>query len=247
MHMPLPTSIENCPLVDALIEIRFEPKVFKEAVFGLIYQQINSDFPDTPQSLPILQLPEPLRAMDPNLKFKPYYRLENKQFVVQIGPDVMTVSSRMPYVGWGHLKSYAENVFSKIFAIPNFISTVSRLGIRYISVFETNVIDKINVRINFSNPEVQTINSQIRVEIPEDNFISILQVISEGTFNIPGIIERNGTIVDIDTCRMYGDNAFIENFSGELEKAHKIEKTMFFSLLEAEFLNSLKPIYDDQK
>lgn len=41
MDRLLPIRIEACPLIDALIEFRFEAAITKSAVFGIIYNLIK--------------------------------------------------------------------------------------------------------------------------------------------------------------------------------------------------------------
>ena len=52
----LPASIEKCPIIDALIELRFEAKVNPSAVFGMIYSVLMEKYPGNIVNLPILQL-----------------------------------------------------------------------------------------------------------------------------------------------------------------------------------------------
>jgi uncharacterized protein (TIGR04255 family) len=70
--MKLPKTINPCPIIDALLEIRFRTTTHPNAVFGLIYNTLQEDFPRV-ESLPILQLPDQVRAADPNFKYKPHY------------------------------------------------------------------------------------------------------------------------------------------------------------------------------
>jgi len=72
--MKLPLKISPCPIVEALLEIRFTTVIHPDAVFGLFYNALKSDFPKV-DNLPILQIPDALRATDPNLKYKPLYKI----------------------------------------------------------------------------------------------------------------------------------------------------------------------------
>lgn len=106
--MKLPIRLEKCPLIDCIIEVRFDTNIVKSAVFGLIYKQIQSDYPGDVINLPISQLPEAIRMSDPNLKYKPLYRIEGDKTVIQIGPDVINLSSKMPYIGWNEFLRIAK-------------------------------------------------------------------------------------------------------------------------------------------
>ena len=56
--MRLPIRLEKCPLIDCIIEVRFDTNIVNSAVFGVIYNQIRSDYPGAVNNLPISQLPE---------------------------------------------------------------------------------------------------------------------------------------------------------------------------------------------
>ena len=58
MSKKLPLRLEKCPLVDALIEIRFESSIIGSAIFGIIYNLIRDDYKGIVTNLPILQVPE---------------------------------------------------------------------------------------------------------------------------------------------------------------------------------------------
>ena len=89
MDRLLPIRIEACPLIDALIEFRFEAAITKSAVFGIIYNLIKEEYRGNVINLPILQIPEQIREVDPNLKFKPLYRIENER----VCPTILVVAN----------------------------------------------------------------------------------------------------------------------------------------------------------
>ena len=95
MNKRMPLRLEKCPLVDALIEIRFESSIIGSAIFGIIYNLIRNDYKGPVTNLPILQVPEQIRKNDPNLKFKPLYRIEAEKYIIQIGDDVLCISSKI--------------------------------------------------------------------------------------------------------------------------------------------------------
>ena len=134
----LPASIEKCPIIDALIELRFEAKVNPSAVFGMIYSVLMGKYPGNIVNLPILQLPEAVRNSDPTLKYKPLYRIVNKEVLIQIGPDVISISSVIPYIGWDRFKGHVVEIVNLI-SNSNIINRVFRLGHRYINFFESNI------------------------------------------------------------------------------------------------------------
>jgi len=237
----LPTRIEKCPIIDALVELRFEASVNANAVFGLIYGALMQSYPGNVMNLPIMQLPEAVRMSDPALKFKPLYRIENKDVIIQIGTDVISISSPLPYIGW---VSFKEHVLQIIKLIHNskIISRVIRLGHRYVNFFESDLLDKITM--HFQMTEGYAIqNLIITTQVKDSDFNNTIQFSNNAALYLGTPNQKNGSIIDIDTFRDYPDGYFLDNIEAEIMKAHQCEKTLFFSLLKPDFVESLNPQY----
>jgi uncharacterized protein (TIGR04255 family) len=240
--MEIPKKIDNCPIVDSVVELRFKSNIFPNAVFGLIFNSLQKDFPNV-EKLPILQLPEQLRDSDPNFKFKAHYRLVSKDgYSVQIGPDVIVIGAPTPYPGWSSFFDKINLVIDKIFE-TKVIEKVIRLGLRFINFFDEDIFEKINLDITINGESHKTKNTQLRTEVENKGFINTLNVANDATQKINNIKERNGSIIDIDTFKFY-DNANFKNiYQSEITKAHDIEKEMFFKLLKTQYLESFNPKY----
>ena len=243
MNKRMPLRLEKCPLVDALIEIRFESSIIGSAKFGIIYNLIRNDYKGPVTNLPILQVPEQIRKNYPNLKFKPLYRIEAEKYIIQIGDDVLCISSKIPYTGWGEFSSRTIELIKKISG-ENIINRVLRIGHRYVNFFEGDIMDKLTI----SKPTIsgyQTNNILVRTEIRDcDDFIDTVQITNSAMYKSPFNTDTLlGSLIDIDSFKEYGNNYFLENLESEINKVHTCEKNMFFSLLTEEFLNSLNPVY----
>lgn len=238
----LPLSVEACPIIDALIELRFVAEVNPNAVFGLIYGVLLPAYSGTIQNLPILQLPEAVRNSDPALKYKPLYRILNKDVIIQIGPDVLSISSPLPYIGWERFKSHVVNII-RLISGANIIKQVIRLGHRYINFFDVDMLP--NITMSFQMTEGYSIqNLQITTQVKDSSFENTIQFSNSSVMNINMPNERKGSIIDIDTFRDYPDNSFLNNVDKEIEDAHQSEKTLFFSLLKNDFVETLNPRYN---
>lgn len=234
--MNLPKKISPCPIIDALLEIRFIPNINQNAVFGLIYNALQKDFPKV-DNLPVLQIPESIRNIDPNLKFKPHYKIANEEFVVQIGPDVLSISSFPNYTGWTKFSTIISDVLNRIES-TEVIKSVSRVGIRYINFFDDNVFDKINLNVHINNSLIEYRSTVVKTEIVQNNYISTLQIA-----NSVSIAEKVGSVIDIDTSLILMLDDFFKNKEDIINKGHQFEKELFFSLLNDDFLKSLNPEY----
>lgn len=236
MEKKLPKSIIDCPIVDSLIEIRFKSNINHNAIFGIIYNSLRSDFQKV-ENLPILQIPEAIRMKDPNLKYKPLYRISNKDFVVQIGPDVLAIGAYPKYVGW---EKFSKTIFNTLNTIEslNIISEVERLGIRYINFFQGNIFDNIKLEINLGGSSILNQKSVFRTEINHGNFSSVLQISNDAQSE-----GKHGSIIDIDCSKTKGLQDFFKNKESLINEGHSKEKELFFDLIRVEYLNNFNPTY----
>ena len=95
----LPKKIAPCPIVEAILEIRFNSSLPEDAIFGVLYNQFKDEYPKFEQ-LPILQLPAAVRSQDPNLRYSQHYKTMQDHFVLQVGPRSFSISNVETYVGW---------------------------------------------------------------------------------------------------------------------------------------------------
>jgi len=237
--MRLPIRLEKTPLIDSIIEVRFDTNIVSSAVFGVIYNQIRADYSGTVVNLPIAQLPEAIRVSDPNLKYKPLYRIEGEKTVIQIGSDVINLSSKMPYIGWSEFSRIAIKVLKNAFE-SGAVGRITRLGHRYINFIDRDVISELAMTFTMSEVDESQIKSlNIRTTISNGVFVNSLSFANDGQYK-----GHLGSLIDIDTSREYTDDYFKEHIENELNGAHQCEKELFFSLLKDPLLKSLNPIYD---
>lgn len=232
----LPKVISPCPILDALFEIRFTTQIHPSAVFGMIYNVLQVDFPKV-ETLPILQLPEAVRLADPSFKFKPHYRILNSNFVAQIGPEVLTISSFPNYAGWANFSAQIFSILDKIENI-GIIDSVVRISVRYINFFNDNIFNNIDLSICIGENDIAYKNTIIRTEIDHEVYRSSLQIANNANYN-----NKLGSIIDIDTYTESNLNLFFKNKKDLINGAHTKEKELFYSLLKDDFLKTLNPTY----
>src|SRR5690625_2226477 len=173
--MEFPKSISPCPIIDALVELRFSTNINPNAVFGILYSVLKENF-NKVDNLPILQLPEAVRAADPNLKYKPHYKFSEDKFVVQVGPRVVSLSSSPDYSGWDAFSKFIIGILENI-EKTSVIDKIERVGLRYINFFEDQDIYKnIKVDLSINSAPISFRNTVLRTEIAHDKFNSTLQI-----------------------------------------------------------------------
>lgn len=241
----IPTKLDNCPIIESVLEIRFDSSFDRNVVFPMLYSTISDDYlPPTP--LPILQIPENVRATDPNLCFQPYYRLvlkEDPNVSIQIGPRVIAFSFTQNYKGWDAFKSYVTKYVGQ-FQKTDVIKKVLRLGFRVINFFDWDIYKKgIELQIFLSGNSIPYHETALKTKFIDGKYESTVNIINNATLNsING--NRLGSIIDIDTYSIRCES-FFDMISTYMDEAHSAEKSIFFNLLTEELIAELKPTYND--
>ena len=235
--MNIPLKISPCPIVESTIGINFEPNIVNDAVFGIIYNVIKDRFQNV-EAFPILKIPDEIRKNDLILMNQAHYKVTNENIVILIGPRTLSLSCTKYYKGWDHFIKEVDDLFNKIGQL-GIIKSVNRLGIRYINLFNFDIFEKINMSIASDNVFMHFNNKFIKVDILNNEFTSTLQV--SNNITIKNVVK--GALIDIDTFTQKGLDAFFDNYKDLLIKGHNVEKEIFFSLLQKDYLESLEPEY----
>lgn len=239
--MKLPKRIDPCPIQEAVIEVRFESSLPPDAIFGVVYNGLKDTYSES-QSLPILQIPQAVRDRDPNLTFQAHYRIKKDDYLLQVGPKMISLAISEKYPTWEEYLKEILAVFGKIKDL-NVISKVSRLGLRYINIFEHDVLEKINLKITINENEIKNKETFFRTLFNEKGFQVVLQVGNHVMFKKADGRLVEGATVDLDVAKIGDDINFFENMESLLNDAHTIEKEQFFGLLKEDFIQTLNPNY----
>lgn len=238
--MKIPKKINPCPIIEAIVEIRFNSDMPSDAIFGVIYSEFKNEYPKF-ENLPILQLPETVRMKDLNLKFQPHYKLIHDNYILQIGPNVISVVNTNDYVGWDNFATKIKETIQRVHKL-GVIKKFIRLGIRYINFFELDIYENINLKILLSNNPFNSEQLTFRSTIKSGNFLINLQILNNGNISVKKVA-KVGSIIDIDTYIQSESTINFENIAELLEEGHNEEKQLFFNLLKNDFLKNLYPEY----
>ncbi|MFT5618016.1 MAG: hypothetical protein ACI85I_001245, partial [Arenicella sp.] len=194
------------------------------------------------EKLPISNIPSDILKNDPNFKYKPLYKLTSKDYSAQVGYDVISLHVSNEYKGWNSFSGKIFDFYEKILS-TKVISGVDSLTIRYLNFFNLNIFDKIILSVNLGENPYESDNLVIRTEKVEEEFTKVLQIANNVNFH-KNESTLKGSLIDI-SCVLKNPTNFAENWKQNVEKAHEIEKTLFFELLKPDFLKTLNPKYDE--
>lgn len=235
----IPKKISPCPISEAVVELRFESNFPAEVIYGISYQNLKKHFP-IQEKLPIMELPQSIRDDDPNLKFNPYFRLRNENFIFQIGPRNFSISCPKEYKGWDVFFKQIGSVFKDLQSL-GIIHKPIRIGLRYISFFEKlNVFEHIKLSLELAENSLIGCKNVIRSEFEHEDFNCVLNLANNAALNN---IKITGSVIDIDVIYDKDQKSMLINFLKIVSQAHDLEKKIFFGILKEKFLKRLNPEY----
>ncbi len=241
--MNLPNNINPNPLQEAAVEIRFDSSLPPDAVFGVVYSSLRETYPEV-ENLPILQIPEAIRNRDENLIFQPHHKLKKENFVAQVGPRVFSLSMTPPLTSWSEFLPELVTVFEKI-GNAQFISKVTRLGLRYINHFEGAILSHLNLELKIMGNSIEDSELYVRNIFPSGDYSILLQVVNSTERLRKG--DTDATIysaIDTDVSISGTELDFFTRIKELLNNAHAVQKETFFGLLKDDFLQTMNPEYE---
>jgi uncharacterized protein (TIGR04255 family) len=246
---PLPAQLENNPIIEANFEIRFTGNVepLADILPGLLYPHLKNEFPKI-EPLPTIQVAREMTklAATLDLKFQPSHRLVGTGYTIMLGEKIFTLSCERPYQGWARFQRKIQALL-KVLEQTESIKAVERFSLKYINVLPSLTepeLDMLKFKAELGPYNLTNHHCLIRTQFYQDDFLNIIHVIPQAPVSISRTQEKlSGLLIDVDTIYDKGFTNFWEEVFPLLEKAHAIEKSIFFSLLKDETITQLKPIW----
>jgi uncharacterized protein (TIGR04255 family) len=236
----VPTRITPCPILEAILEVRFVTSTPWSVLPGLLFQQIRDKYCE-PEDLALAKVPEEIRRTDSNLSCLPLVSFKGSPFSIRLGPRVITLHSLGEYPGWTEIQTEMEWLMERI-RTAGFFGEGERLGMRYIDFFEGDLFPNFRIRPVCADSGVDGVETAMTFAFEREDFQVRLILNNSVTAEIGGE-PRSGSVFDLDLSLNADQFDLFENGMERFAKAHRINKEIFFGLLEPEFLSTLEPEY----
>lgn len=244
----LPKKLAREPLVDAIFEVRFNSVLpAAEILPGILYSQLEGNKVIT--TLPASEIPRPVRNSDPNFQYAPISRLDWGNFFVNFSDKSISIACKLPYPGWINFKEGIGKVLALV-AKSEVFQSVNRYAIKYINLIPSNElyqqISLLNLDLTIANHKLEKEVFHVRMEVPESNYINVIQAVSSAKVKTLDGNLKYGVIIDIDTIRNLSDcsiESFMSELSIKLDEIHLINKSKFFSCLKPDTIQDLGAMY----
>lgn len=239
--MPTPTKLKHDAILEALVEVRFQPpeNLAPEVVVGKLVS--CDDWSAFDQNrLPLADIPAPVRQMDAVMRFQPIIEMvsNSRDMAVKVGERVLSFHAFKPYCGWDVFSPKIHGLVQHLFTSLPGVS-VNRLGLRYINAFIPGVhgidaVASLKVDIKVASESV-TNNYNLNYNVVRGENLHCLVKIASPDF-VQGALPKDVSgFVDVDVFTPTTFNAARGQEIFEwFEAAHGFEKEMFFRLLSEE-------------
>lgn len=249
MTIALPKRLRKEPLLDALFECRLDVRFpISNIIPGFFFSDIEGD--KHLERLPHAEIPEAIRNSDPNLQYLPLIRIRSDNYSFLIGDRSAAVACNLPYRGWNDFKSAIIHMI-KVLKKTGLINGIVRYSIKYVDLIQSNdpadQVGLANFSLKIGSRSLTNEPYQVRMDIPADGFINVVQIISGVKVNLPDKSSLEGVVIDIDTIKNTDGISLEEmeqNLDDALEHIHKISKAAFFDCLTKETIMRLEPEYE---
>lgn len=237
-----PKKITPCPIIEGIFEVRYKrnPKISSNTLPGLLAAKMS--FPES-NDLPEANIPEKLASRDPHLRYQPRTQLLNDDFIIQLGPKVLSVNNPDNYVGWSKFSLCIYETIQAMLEMQAF-EDIERIGLRYIDFFEKNIFEHINLKINMNETHFSSQDMFFQYATTTEHYRAIVKITNHIKLT-SGKKNLTGSTIDIDTHYLHEIPTDKKTIIDIIEGAHEFEKDIFYDLIHPEFLKTLNPEYHD--
>lgn len=235
--------LKKAPLVDTVVELRFDASMPSQVVAGLLYQSLMAEGYNEFEELPIAQLPVEIKDGDINLRYSAHYRIKSNKYLVSVSQRVIAVAAICygdhEYSGWVAYKKEILKVLEKVKDL-GIASSFSRIGVRYINLFQSgDVSDKLNIAIGVPHQENLSKEKNAGFIYNYDGMQTRVNFATDANMTFGNNeVSLSGAILDIDTS--IEEEVQFDSVDGFIENGHSYTEDTFLSLLKEDLLEELR-------
>ena len=247
--MKLPIILEREPLVDAVFEVRLggDPHM-SDLLPGVLFGQLDPR--PTIQRLPAAEIPQPIRASDPNLAFAPVIRLDWGEFAISLGERNLVIGCKLPYPKWPRFKATILDIVGRVAAV-GITGPVERYSLKYVNLIQASTIadqiKQIDMAVRVGEVNATDDHLSVQVHRNEGDTLHIMSVVTGAQAALADGNLVFGAVVDIDSIRVahFADLCtFAAKLAPAVETLRLANKTKFFSCLTSAAINEMGPKYE---
>jgi uncharacterized protein (TIGR04255 family) len=237
----LPLRIDPCPVVESIFEARFVGRESWATMPGLLFARIREKFPEQ-KILPLARVPEEVRREDPLMGGLPLIQFLGKDFLVQLGPRVVSLSTKPnAYPGWPLIRPELEWLIEQVEA-AGFVEETERVGVRYVDFFAGDLFPGLRFHLQMNDLPLFGVQTDVATVLRR-NSLTIRLHVTNAAIVLTSQGNKSGSVLDVDGWFGAPDVDLFGNGMARFNEAHETIKGLFFGLLKPEMLDTLNPVY----
>lgn len=236
-------SLSKPPVVDAIVELRFDSEMPSQVVAGILFSNLAKYGYGSFEELNIAQLPKDIKDGDPNLRFAAHYRFRSEKYFVSVSSRVISIVCKCvgesTYQGWDKYKEEVEKVLEELKSLSA-VSVFSRVGVRFVNLFDTpDILSRINIEINAPNRHSFTDEQIVGFVYKNDGMDTRINFATKANMTFVEGEIASGAVLDIDSYTEREGISF-EDAIRLIEDGHRFTEQAFVSIVKEEFMEELK-------
>lgn len=152
-----PSRLNNCPLTNCVLEIRFDAKYNFETLSGMLYDTFFAKFNNNIEKTPLMDLPEVILNNDPVLRYKPLKRcIDDDKHIISLGAHCLIFEHIAPYSSWKKWSTLFYTVIDSMKGMDVF-EKIDAIHYKTVDCFPSNIVpENIIVAENDKNNNCST-------------------------------------------------------------------------------------------
>lgn len=119
----------------------------------------------------------------------------------------------------------------------------TRIGLRYINFFQFDIFERLALSLTMGGTKLMNPETGINTVFQYSGFRHFVQINNSSLIGESGNSVAHGSILDIDTSLDIKNPESFARAESLFKDAHTAEKAVFYGLLNADYVASLKPEY----
>lgn len=242
----VPRRLERDPIVEALFELRFKSSgtAAADVLQSSIYPAFKDRLPNLNRT-PLGSLPVAVLESNPELRYQARLVLQGDLLAVFIGDHSVAISCRRPYLGWSKFRPLILELLNNVKS-SGVATEPERFSLKYINLLEGDTpVSQFSLTryvASLGKHDLRNYVTYTRTEIIEEGHTVIVELGANSIAKLPKGPPLSGLIFTIDTINK-APAKFWEDPAPIIDKAHDVEKAVFFGMLTDAAIEKMGPEY----
>ncbi len=243
VNMANELSLSKPPVVDAIVELRFDSEMPSQVIAGILFDKLTKYGYGSFEEIEVARLPKEIKDSEASLRYAAHYRFSSDKFFVSISSRVISVVCKCvgesTYQGWDNYKHEIEKVLSELRSLSA-VGGFSRVGVRFVNLFtNSDILERINIAIQAPDVDMITDERIVGFVYKNGTMNTRINFATKASLSFVDGGSMDGAVLDVDSYTEQEDISF-DRALGLIEDGHKFTEAAFVKIVKKEFMDELR-------